>query len=89
MPRRKKPVPTRVWGSMSLTCSLGNYESMRLEAGEEYMVDGRDPTVIEKALRESLFRRLEAEAKQFITGKDLNMKQAGQVTLSFINEEKS
>lgn len=55
---------TRIWGSAQLTVNLGNYESLKLEVGEERTVD--DLKEDEAALAASLWERLETEVKKRI-----------------------
>lgn len=76
----RKAGPTRIWGSVKLTCNLGNYESLHAEFGAE--LAGADKA----ALTEELTDGINAVLKEFIDTNEIDFSKAGQVAIHFSKE---
>lgn len=84
MPLKPKPQGkvTRIWASVQLTINLGNFESLKLEAGEERTVG--DLETDKKELTASLWERLETEVKSKLG--EFNPVKGGPICIHYLEE---
>lgn len=59
----------KVWASIGITKNLGNYESLRLDAGAELYVDSVDEQVSWQKLWDAIDAQIEAKLQEVDLGK--------------------
>jgi hypothetical protein len=59
----------KVWASIGITKNLGNYESLRLDAGAELYVDSVDEKEAWQKLWDSIDAQIEAKLQEVDLGK--------------------
>ena len=71
--------PSRVWGEVTIKMNLGDYESVDVTVGTEYLVEGKDnPDDIRRQLRAELVRNMSTQATEAL--KDLKLVRSGTST---------